>query len=363
VDCGIPVSFEEDRRFIAIGCGRGTFVWDTVKDLLLAELPPVTAPADKEHFSGAVAPVTSAAGDLAAIAHGSAVDVYRLPAERNSRPFLTIRHPSDVSSIAFATSGHDLVSSSVDGTLLVTRDDQTPVKLPGGNIGANVVGFVPDGRVVSVDPSGLLRVIDPMSATEIARVDLQVRALSIRPAAGGHRLLVIPLPGKQIPALLMDLDTNRLVPLDTHKGRVASARFVRDDKEVLTTGGDGVIRRWDAESGRLLQRYTEAAVIELDAVIDPGGTRLVTAGYDGFLRFWDLQTGAILWTLQAHRAINGLHFDGDQLVTRGYSGDLARWELPKRGAHARSVCLPTVFDEASNGLTEQTCEVSRPAPP
>ena len=123
--CGLAVSLEPDRRFLAVGCkDRPTRVWDTAHDQLLAELPSVTTVAGD--FASAI-PAVSGAGDRAAIARGDAVEVYELPSGRLAR---TIRHPAAVDTVAFASAGHDLVSGATDGSLLVTRDGRDPIALP-----------------------------------------------------------------------------------------------------------------------------------------------------------------------------------------------------------------------------------------
>jgi WD40 repeat protein len=63
---------------------------------------------------------------------------------------------------------------------------------------------------------------------------------------------------------------------------------------------------------------------------DPTGSVVVAGGGDGLLRFWDASSGKLLWTLPAHKShVIGIHFEGDDLVTRGFGGDVARWTLPK----------------------------------
>jgi len=108
--CGLAVSLEPDRRFLAVGCkDHPTRVWDTAHDQLLAELPSVTTVAGD--FASAF-PAVSAAGDRAAIARGDTVEVYELPGGRLAR---TIRHSAAVDTVAFASAGHDLVSGATDG--------------------------------------------------------------------------------------------------------------------------------------------------------------------------------------------------------------------------------------------------------
>ena len=91
-DCDIGMGSQPDRRFIAVGCrGLPTRVWDTAHDRLLAELPSAT-PIDAKDFISA-APAVSAAGDLAAVARDTAVNVYSLPGGRLLRTLDNLHNP------------------------------------------------------------------------------------------------------------------------------------------------------------------------------------------------------------------------------------------------------------------------------
>jgi serine/threonine protein kinase/WD40 repeat protein len=82
--CDIGMSSRADRRFIAVGCrGLPTRVWDTSRDLLLAELPSTT-PSEANDFISA-APAVSPAGDLAAVPRGATRRALR-PSWRSAAP-------------------------------------------------------------------------------------------------------------------------------------------------------------------------------------------------------------------------------------------------------------------------------------
>jgi WD40 repeat protein len=151
-DCGIVTSPEPDRRFIAVGCrDHATLVSDTSRDQLLAELPSVS------HIDGdftSAFPAVSGTGDRAAIARGNTVEVYELPGRLLLR---TIAHSAPVNAVAFASTGRDIVSGSVDGSLLVTRDDGAVLVLPRSSGGIDAAAFLPDGRVVAADAQRRLR--------------------------------------------------------------------------------------------------------------------------------------------------------------------------------------------------------------
>jgi WD40 repeat protein/serine/threonine protein kinase len=325
-DCGIGPSVDPDRRFMAIGCrDYHTRVWDTARDQLLAELPSVT-PVDGD-FTSAF-PAVSSAGDRAAIARGNSVEIYQLPGGQLLR---TISHPAPVNTVAFAATGHDLVSGAIDGSLLVTRDDREPLALPVFPGGIDVAGFLPDGRVVAADARSRLRAYDPDRGAVLAELAVPTRVRLLRPSPDGRTLITIPsFTGKTAPPVLWDLERYRLVTqLAGHVGFVFSARFVSGGHEIITAGADGAARRWDGHTGRLHQTYRGGSRFLADATLTADGAMVVAGDGDGLLRFWDV-TGRPLWKLQAHKSHTvGVHVEGDDIVTRGFAGDVSRWTIPR----------------------------------
>jgi WD40 repeat protein len=326
-DCGIATSLEPDRRFVAVGCqGHNTHVWDTAHDQLLAELPEVTPVAGD--FTSAF-PAVSAAGDRAAIARGDTVEVYELP---TSRLVQVIRHGAAVNAVAFAPTGHDLISGAIDGSLLVTRDGAEPFALPTSAGGIDTVGLLVDGRAVASDAHGRLHIYDVGRATAIADLELPTRVRLLRPSPDGMRLVTVSsFTGKTVSPQLWDLEHYLLIAqLTAHVGQVFSARYVDGGHAILTVGADGAVQLWNGETGRLLTAYRSTSRYLMDAVVTTDGSMVIAGGSDGLLRFWDRATSQQLWTLQAHSSdIVGVHLEGDAVVTRGIAGDVSRWVLPK----------------------------------
>ena len=322
--CDTDESLEPDRRVVAIRCpNHATRVWDTAHDQLLAELPSVTTVGGD--FESAF-PAVSAAGDRAAIARGSAVEVYELPGGRLLR---TVTHPAAVNAVAFSPAGHDLISGAVDGSLLVTRDGRDPHTLPVAGGGIDAAAILADGRVVATDADRRLRVIDVEHNEILADLPVRNRVRLLRSAPDGARLLTLSSGAKQAPPELWDLvGYHSVAQLEGH-GRVFSTRFVRGGREILTSGGDGTVRLWDGVTGHLLQTYRGGTRFLADAALNSAGSLLVAGGGDGLLRFWDVASGRQIWTLQAHKShVLGIHFEGEDLITRGFIGDVARWSLP-----------------------------------
>jgi WD40 repeat protein len=336
-ECDTMESLEPDRRFVAMSCrSHGTQVWDTMRGEIVAELPTVTN-VEGDYYSAF--PAVTAVGDRAAIARGNTVEVYALPSGHLLR---AVTHSAAVNAVAFAPTGHDLVSGAIDGSLLLTRDDLDPISLPTSASGIDAVAILADGRVVTADASARLRVIDPDRNTLLMDLVAPFRVRLLRASSDGTRLVTISVRRQQAAPVLWDLAQRRLVAqLDGHGGRVFGARFVAGTR-ILTAGVDGTARLWDAVTGSLHQTFHGDAHFLVDAALAPDGSMVVAGGSDGVLRFWDVSDGRLLWTLQAHRSyVIGVHYEGDALVTRGFAGDVSQWTLPPSDSvigacHARS---------------------------
>src|SRR5262249_5710706 len=151
----------------------------------------------------------------------------------------------------------DLVSGAADGSALVTPDGGAEVALPLSAGGIDAAAFLPDGRVVVADARKRLHVYAADHHAVLVDLLVPTRVGLLRLSEDGDRLVTVPsYLGETAPSLLWDLERYRLVAeLSGHVGRVFSARFVREDREILTTGGDGTACSWDATSGRLRKTY------------------------------------------------------------------------------------------------------------
>jgi len=346
-ECDTAESLVPDQRFVALSCrNHGTRVWDTARNQLLAELPSSTS-------AGAgydpAFPAVTGTGDRAAIARGNTVEVYALPSGQLLR---TVVHPATVSAVAFAPTGHDLVSGAVDGSLQLTHDDRDPIALPRSPAGIDGALILAGGQVVASDAGNRLRVIDPERRTVLADLQAPARARLLRSSPDGTRLVTIALRGTPVPPTLWDLAEHRLVAtLEGHAGRVFTARFVSSGREILTAGQDGTARLWDAATGRSRRTLRGSSQFLADAALAPDGSLVVAGGSDGLLRFWDTSSGHLLWTLPAHKSyVVGVHYEGNDIVSRGFAGDVSRWTLPPAGkilemCHASACAPPTSAGE------------------
>jgi WD40 repeat protein len=89
---------------------------------------------------------------------------------------------------------------------------------------------------------------------------------------------------------------SELARFQSDSGRMWSAIFTPDGKRVLTTD-DKSARMWDARSGELLFTMRHGDTV-FQAVFSQDGSRIITAGGDGTVRIWDATTGTPIRVLR-----------------------------------------------------------------
>jgi WD40 repeat protein len=93
---------------------------------------------------------------------------------------------------------------------------------------------------------------------------------------------------------------------------------------VATGGGDGVVRLWDANTGKLLNALVGHDGLVEELAWSPNGTLLASGGYEDRVIIWDARTGQILKTISC--GTGGVYTvswspDGKLLATGGDGND------------------------------------------
>src|SRR5204863_114636 len=82
---------------------------------------------------------------------------------------------------------------------------------------------------------------------------------------------------------------------DLGKCFVTALAYPPDGRELVSSGGDGAVRVWNAESGELLRTIPHGAAI-IAIAVSPDGTKVASAGDDKSVRVFGLDDGALLST-------------------------------------------------------------------
>jgi WD40 repeat protein len=235
-----------------------------------------------------------------------------------------------VSSVAFASDGHRVITASVDRTARIWAigDDAVTFDAPSPDL--YMGAFTPDG-------AHLLTVGGPTD-NQVVTWDLQGRRLGALKAPLGHGDLngVVLSPDGERAALprsdgttqIMELASGRelrsLSSADDH-GNVVDAAFDAHGDRVATAGEDGA-RVWDARSGeRLLALATGNTT---SAEFSPDGARLLVANVVN-VKLWRIDTGAVDLALdEPYGAVWAVFSrDGTRVATAGADGRARIWSL------------------------------------
>ncbi len=124
---------------------------------------------------------------------------------------------------------------------------------------------------------------------------------------------------------IFDMKGNCLHAMAGHTGNVLSVSWSKDNQFVISSSVDGTIRRWNANTGELIQ--TTHLEVRTDSVeIDSNG--IIYAGDDlGRIAIINTET---TYFIQAHKAgIKKLvvNFQTQQIVTLSYDRSMAIWQI------------------------------------
>ena len=95
-------------------------------------------------------------------------------------------------------------------------------------------------------------------------------------------------------AMIVDIETRRVIARLTHERTVDHAVFSDDDTRVATASSDYTAAVWDAESGRKIATLTGHTFAVDYIEFSPDGRKILTSSVDGTNRIWDATTGAQL---------------------------------------------------------------------
>lgn len=344
--------FLDGDRIVTIGEGDGLAIWDTrsgqrldaFHDTLPRKLAVHVGP------TGALAAIGSDDGTIA---------LWDLAARQ--RRWVGRRQVSAITDIAFSPDGQWLATASDDGTAVLWEvahgQSQKPLI---DHLGAVIgVAFSYDGqRLATVGNDARIVFWDIRNGKKLGRFAKAPRAARVTFDAIGR--YVAATAGDSV--TLWDAITGRPEGSLQHTNAVTGVAFSLDGRRIATTGLDGTLRVWDANT-RVQRFWTPAAVPlhddgrpagELGAVHDgeaswlqtvafcADGRKLVTTGRDGSAKIWDVEAGGELASFRAHeQAIHRIAYDptgghiasasDDGVVVSDLTGQLV-WRLASPAA-------------------------------
>lgn len=130
---------------------------------------------------------------------------------------------------------------------------------------------------------------------------------------------------------------NDRATLTGHVGRVNAVAWSPGGKEIASGGQDGLLKFWDASSGKETASVVAHGGGATALVFSDRGEWLATAGADGTVKLWDVASHKIVGTFFGHlgtvRAV-AIAPDASSLVSGGDDGTVRFWDIATRRATA-----------------------------
>ena len=214
------------------------------------------------------------------------------------QPFISPRrgHNDWIRFAIFSPDGETFLTGSTDKTArLWDAVTGRPIGLPLiHQASVRHLAFSPDGKLLTTTADSAVRVweVQPYQPTRLV-LDLTSPCAAVAFSPDGKMILT---GGSDGMVRLWDAITGR--PLFTqrrgHHDSIQAVAFSPDGKIALTASKDKTARMWAVPSGRPSGRPLEQQSRVNAAAFSPDGKTLVTGGDDGTVRRWDTATGALL---------------------------------------------------------------------
>ena len=153
-------------------------------------------------------------------------------------------------------------------------------------------------------------------------VETAVRSVSFSPdgrllASGGGGLVRV-----------WEVESGREVRRLEHGVEVESVSFSPDGRLLASGGRDMVVRVWEVESGREVRRMVHRVWVE-SVSFSPDGRLLASGGVDGVVRVWDAESGRGVRGMEHGAWVWSVSFspDGRFLASGGADGVVRVWEV------------------------------------
>jgi WD40 repeat protein len=195
------------------------------------------------------------------------------------------------------------------------------------------IQFSPDGSCVALGTGREFQVRSVDTGQVVAAYGpLDQRTRCVRYSPNGSRVACTTLGGSTYVFRTSDYRLLQRIQSDTNV--TFCVDFSPDGKEMLTGGGDHVIKKWDARSFEPIHSFREPCLSWVTRVLySSDGKRVISATINGTVQIWRPDTGICVFRSSDKYAFICLNLaltnaeDGGWLFASGV-GDLRVWSVP-----------------------------------
>jgi cytochrome c len=218
-------------------------------------------------------------------------------------------HSGPVAGLAVSADGTALASASWDGTARIwPLDGAEPRVLEGHRGNVNAVGFLPDGRPVTAGADATVRVWAP-DGTSLTLATLPSALSALAVAADGE----IAAAGADATLRFLRPDGTVRAAVELGPQPVIALAPSPDGTRVAAATAGGTVAVVERASARVLVRLVGPGLPVWSVAWRPDGSELVTGGGDRLVRRWDARSGEPIGALAMPRPADPLAaFHGDR---------------------------------------------------